>query len=148
MLVDESDYDVLNQWAWSANKTRSGFRARRSERVNGKVVRTDMARYITNAPQGTEVDHENGNTLDNRKQNLRIATRKQNAANTAVPRHNTSGFKGVSFHKDSGLWRAVCGEQYAGCHATAREAALAYDKLAVALYGQFAWLNFPGDTTL
>ena len=65
-----------------------------------------MHRVIINAPKDMQVDHINGNRLDNRRCNLRLATDGQNMGNSKIPRHNTSGFKGVSWDKRREQWEA------------------------------------------
>jgi hypothetical protein len=82
-VVDASDYDWLNQWSWHLSS--NGY-ARRSPRINGKPSVIYMHRLITDAQGGQEVDHINHinrNRLDNRRCNLRIATRVENLRNTA-----------------------------------------------------------------
>ncbi len=92
-----------------------------------------------------EIDHRNRDRLDNRLCNLRLCTHAQNIRNRGIPRHNTSGFLGVSFHKASGRWRGhvqLNGKQYsAGYYATAPAAAVARDILVSKLHGEFAVLN-------
>jgi hypothetical protein len=81
--------------------------------------------------------------LDNRRENLRICTRRQNQANRRP--YARSGFKGVVLHR--GLWRVHMGppgnKRFAGPFPTAEAAALAADRFAQELYGEFAYLNFP-----
>lgn len=104
-------------------------------------------REIIAAPEGSFVDHVNGNGLDNRRSNLRLATRRQNNWNRAAQRDATSGFHGVSLHKASGLWRARLrvgdAAERTTYHATAEAAARARDEMAIAARGEFACLNFP-----
>lgn len=73
-------------------------------RLNGK--RVALHRVIANANDNEEVDHKNHNTLDNRKSNLRIVTRSQNQMNKVKPKHNTSGYKGISYNDRDDVWRA------------------------------------------
>ena len=91
------------------------------------------------------VDHINGDSLDNRKSNLRAATLSQNQGNRRLNDNSTSGYKGVNWHKASRKYRAritINGkEKYLGIYATAQQAALAYNKAALAAFGSFAQLN-------
>lgn len=66
----------------------------------------DLHRVLTNAPKGTEVDHINGNTLDNRLCNLRVCSKAENNRNKPHQSNNTSGHMGVSFKKDKRKWKA------------------------------------------
>lgn len=94
---------------------------------------------------GKEADHINGNGLDNRIENLRTCTRQQNMMNCRSPLWKKNGYKGVSVHKTTGLWRARInfnGKEYSlKYHKTKEDAALAYNKKALELFGQFAKLN-------
>jgi len=105
-----------------------------------------MHRVILDAPPAVEVDHINRNGLDNRRANLRLATRAENTRNAKLSRRNTSGFRGVSFDHFSGRWLAIVksdGKTYRlGAFATPEEAAFAYDFAAAALHGEFASTNF------
>jgi hypothetical protein len=89
-----------------------------------------------------EIDHRDLNPSNNRWNNLRKATQSQNMANQALPPHNTSGFKGVFWHKQRGYWVArikVMGAyQHLGCFSTKEGAGAAYEKAAVAVFGEFA----------
>jgi hypothetical protein len=90
-------------------------------------------------------DHENHNTLDNRRTNLRKVTRSQNQYNRKVRVDCSSGYKGVRYLREIGKWqsRIVCDgkEIHIGVFMSAKEAATAYDKEAAKLFGEFAYLN-------
>ena len=96
-------------------------------------------------------DHINGITLDNRRENLREATRSENCCNRVGPVRSATGFRGVSLHKPSGLYRAHIskdGRLYSlKYHKTPEAAARAYDAAAIALHGEFATLNFPSEAS-
>ena len=111
----------------------------------GKVAR--LHRVVMNAPRGMCVDHINGDTLDNRRSNLRICTRGENNTNRGMRKTNTSGKKGV--HRIKGNlknpWRTQINAQgkriHVGVFATLEEASAAYDQAALKYHGQFAQTN-------
>jgi len=82
-IVDAGDYVWLSKWKWFAKVGGCGgdAYAARSVRINGKVKTVRMHRLIMDAPDGMEVDHINGNTMDNRRCNLRIVSKSENLAN-------------------------------------------------------------------
>lgn len=145
-IVDAADFEWLMQWKWHAEKDRNGnWYARHSVCENGKYGKVHMHRLVANVSDDTMPDHINGNTLDNRRQNLRQATNKQNSRNQRKSRANTSGFKGVTLHRETGKWRAqirIDGKmRHLGLFDEAREAAIAYNEAAIAHYGEFARIN-------
>jgi hypothetical protein len=94
------------------------------------------------------IDHANGDTLDNRKVNLRICTRADNKRNRGIPSNNTLGYKGVALTKSKKRYMARIGSgrgkhMYLGTYDTIEEAARAYDAKAKELFGEYAYLNFP-----
>lgn len=98
--------------------------------------------------EGLRIDHVQAEeTLDNRRSNLRRATASQNAANRGIPKHNSSGYKGVSFHNQRQRWRAFIKvnwkQRSLGLYDDKETAARAYDKAAREAFGNFAHLNFP-----
>jgi hypothetical protein len=141
-IVDDADYERFNEYTWSAMAGGSGFIAAR--RVMGRLV--SLHREITGAKKGETVDHRNGNTLDNRRQNLRVCTARENWQNRKRDGRNTTGYKGVSKRHYGKKFRAYIydkGKQkFLGDYDLAEEAAKAYDQAAVALYGSFARTNF------
>lgn len=100
-----------------------------------------MHRIITNAPLGTCVDHKNGNTLDNRRENLRLATTSQNSINQKLRRDNTSGVKGVYWDKKNKKFKAQISlhgkAKSLGRFSTKEEAAYAYAVASEHLHGEF-----------
>jgi hypothetical protein len=103
-LVDDEDFEYLNQWKWHVNNT--GY-AMRSDHIAGEYKHKNilMHRLITNAPSGYQIDHINHNTLDNRKSNLRIVTLQQNHFNMKTRANSISGYKGVTWFKQLSKWR-------------------------------------------
>ena len=101
-----------------------------------------LHRILMNAPDGMFVDHINGNKLDNRKTNLRICTQQENNMNRGKNKNNTSGFKGVTFHKQTQKLQALIridGKyKFLGLFEKAEDAYEAYKKAAVKLHGDFA----------
>ena len=104
-----------------------------------------MHRQILVPGYGQEVDHINRNPLDNRRANLRLCARSENAHNQGKHRDNTSGYKGVFAYRP-GMWRARImadgAVHHLGVFVDPVEAALAYDRAAIELHGSFAHLNF------
>lgn len=134
-IVDDSDFPLVSLFSWRLS---SGYAV---TRANGITIR--MHRLITNAPKRIHVDHANRNRLDNRRCNLRFATRMQNSANIAKYT-GKSKYKGVARSRD-GVWRAsiVHGGKRInlGTHATQADAAHAYNLAALELNGEFAFIN-------
>lgn len=104
-----------------------------------------LAWFLSNGewPAG-DIDHINGNPGDNRLANLRLASRSQNCMNTRS-RGGSSRFRGVSFHKQRGRWRAFLNTQHIGLFDSEEDAARAHDAAALAARGEFARLNFPAE---
>ena len=150
-IVWESDYYWLMQWKWSAlwNRTVRGFYAvRNSSTIDGKRTVLRMHREILSLRYKDRIDgdHVNtGETLDNRRSNLRPSTRGQNVMNGRKRRDNSSGFKGVTFHPSRGTWQAriMVGDKRVtvGYFKSKEEAYVAYCSAAIKHYGEFARLT-------
>ena len=143
VLVDDEDYDRLSQYPWwSSGK---GY-ARRTERNAAGRTTFYMHRELMQCPARLQVDHVNGDGLDNRKENLRVCTRSQNGGHILAASRALSGFRGVWWKKDKRRWQAeiMVNRQrvYLGRFGTSEEAAKAYDAAAIRLRGPFATLNF------
>lgn len=143
-LVDDEDFDRLGPRGW---RVITGYARKKFKCADGKRHWFGMHRLVIHAPAGVDVDHVNGDPFDNRRANLRLANDSLNAANrrllTAV---NTSGFRGVVFHRLLGKWQAgiKCRGRsiYLGVFASPEDAARAYDAAARRLFGEFARCNF------
>ena len=153
-LVDDEDYEVLADFKWCASRNKHAFYAYRAlPKSQGKQSHVKMHRIILNAPNGIEVDHRDGDGLNNTRANLRLATRSQQQANLVHPsKINQFGFKGIHFgppsRKDgSPRWRARIKVNQKlinlGTFKTLEEAARAYDEGARKFFGPFARPNFP-----
>ena len=147
-LVDDTDYDWLNQWKWCVTGIEEAFYAiRNSPKIEGKSHQIFMHRVILGLEykDGQQGDHTNHNTLDNRRANLRICTQQQNQMNQKLQKNKTSRFKGVCWDKQHKKWKAgikVKKElKNLGRFNTEEDAATAYNKAAKKYFGEFAFLN-------
>lgn len=150
-IIDDEDYTSVVQHNWWAHETDNNIYARGT--IDGK--RTYLHRFLMNPDDSQEVDHEDGDGLNNRRSNLRVCTHKQNGANHKKI-FGQSIYKGVYWYKRDKKWRAQIGDGvkhmngnygviFLGAFTSEEEAAKAYDKAAKVKYGDFAKLNFPGD---
>lgn len=99
VIIDESDYERVSRYKWFIT---NGYIATRM--INKKM--TYLHRFILNTPEGKVTDHINHNKLDNRKENLRICTSRENSINCKLSKNNNTGFRGTSFEKDRGVYSA------------------------------------------
>lgn len=139
-IVDDEDFALVSQWRW--NRAEKENRAVRCEWVRGENrARTIiLSRFIMNAPDGVMVDHVNGDTLDNQKANLRLATCSQNQFNAKRRKDSTTGYKGVTFVRGRYMAQIQAKKvhHYLGSFDTPEEAAEAYNRAAKELHGEFA----------
>ena len=145
-LVDDEDFEFISKHKWHANThTYSRHLIYAKTRFHTKILL--MHRLIMGAKEGENIDHINGNGLDNRRCNLRIATHSQNGANQRARKGGTSRYKGVFWHKRDKRWVAKITSNkqiiHLGNFANEIKAAKTYDINAVLLFGEFARLNFP-----
>ena len=135
-LVNADDMEKVSGNKWVASK--SGTRIY-VVRGNGKT-RQYLHRLIAGAQKGQVVDHINGNTLDNRKENLRLCTQQENLWNQ---KQRGNLYKGVTKHKNKFCTRLTINGKnlYLGLHSTPEEAAKAYNEAAIKHFGVFARLN-------
>lgn len=110
---------------------------------NGKRGQIQMHRLIMGAPKGILVDHRDGNGLNNRRSNLRLATKAENARNKPAHRNNRSGLKGVHWSQVNRRWIALIThdgqKHHLGTFGTKEEASAAYEAAAIRLHGEFAY---------
>ena len=156
-LVDDEDYERVAQYRWCARVAKRSdgsiqgvyaLRTTKTSRRDGKRKTTNhfLHRFILGVDNTCEVDHKDHNGLNNQKYNLRKANKSDNQHNTRKQINNTSGYKGVYWHKRDRAWTAMIGMRgkliYLGTYATPEQAALAYDAAANKLFGEFANTNF------
>ena len=154
-IVEPADYYKFGHLKWSAAGENERFYAVRvlKQTIAGRVKTSFLHREILDAPKGTLVDHENGDSLDNRRANLRFATPAQNTYNRPKIRGKTaSKYIGLYFIKEIKKWGARIRYQgkriYLGSFETQIEAAKAYDEAAKKYHGEFARLNFTEENRL
>lgn len=144
ILVSDEDFYSLNQHAWRID--RHGYAGRSVfVKETKKTIFELMSRRIVGLQQGDirQVDHIDGDRLNNVRENLRICTKEQNGYNRSCGRPNKTGYKGVS--KQGNRWQSIIranGKQfYLGLFTTPEDAYAAYCKAAFELHGEFANLN-------
>lgn len=150
IIVDKDDESLLRKYTWCARTCRpKPYPYAWDKGARGHV---HLHRLIVGAKPGEFVDHINGNVLDNRKTNLRICDRQQNARNRRVTRGKnpkSPRYKGVFSTANPAKFRACIfagGKQkFLGVFVSAEEAARAYDAAARELHGEFCCVNFPNE---
>jgi hypothetical protein len=146
-LVDDADFEFLSQWSWQCDAKGYAVRSVHLGRIDGKWKKSTikMHRLLTACPKQYQVDHINGIKLDNRKSNLRICTNGENQMNGGAYKTSATGYRGVSWCRKTKKWKAQIQhnkhKQYIGVYPSKEAAALAYNRKAVELFGQFARPN-------
>jgi hypothetical protein len=151
-LVDDEDFECLSKWKWYVNSNGYAIRSvhiigssKQGKVPHGKHNNIFLHRFITKVEKGSFVDHINQNKLDNRKENLRVCTLKENCFNKSKVR-GSSIYKGVCWDKRANKWIASIHPsrktKFIGHFPTEFIAAMAYDIWAKELFGEFASLNF------
>lgn len=145
-IVDDADYPALQVYSWCYKRCGASQYAARGTKNNGLQETILMHRMILNAPDGIEVDHINGDGLDNRRYNLRLVSSSQNHFNQRKQQRQTSSqYKGVYWHQRDKVWmariQAFGSDYYIGSFSSEREAALAYNNAAIKYHGEYANLN-------
>lgn len=148
-IVDDEDYELLNQYKWYARKERKTgntyYAMRNSTNPDGRRITVLMHKFLTSY---SRTDHINGNGLDNRRENLREVTHRQNIQNSVRQKGKiSSAYKGVRLHKSSNKWQSrISVEGKAiniGYFDDEIVAATAYDTYARFYHKEYAVLNFP-----
>lgn len=143
--VSDEDYEELSQWKWyykAQPDSNGGYAARNTAYVRGKSRTTiKMHRQLLSPEPRFEVDHINGDKLDNRRENLRVVTKSQNQWNRKKQK-GSSQYKGVYWNKRCNKWFAQIQYKgkfhYLGLHEDEKDAALAYQEAAHRLFKEYA----------
>lgn len=134
ILLDDEDKWMLDKHNWCLSG--SGYA---QARVKGEIVY--LHHLILYTKKGLVIDHINHNKLDNRRSNLRYATRSQNEMNKQIQKNNTSGFRGVSWAANVGKWRSCITLQgkfiSLGYYSSKKEASDNYQIVAKKLFGEY-----------
>jgi hypothetical protein len=150
ILVDAEDFKRISQHSWrlSYSQTKRAIRTQVCVQTDIDYKTVKLHRFIVNAPEDFDVDHKNGNPLDNRKENLRVCTRSSNLQNASKYQRKggtSSRYKGVSWHKAAKKWEAglqVDGKRkWLGLFDLEIDAAKAYNEAASQYFGEFARIN-------
>ena len=176
VLIDEEDYELVDGIKWSARTRRSksifyvsrsyyrgvvtdsetGKRKRKkdTQQLHREIIKRKLNLQEEDI-KGLQVDHINGDTLDNRRENLRLVTSKENSWNVGLRKTNSSGYVGVTWREDQQKWRAqaeyICEQtgkrkgKYLGYYNDKEEAARAYDRWIIHNRDECAYTNFPRE---
>ena len=140
-IIDADDVFLVDKWNWYASIQGNTVYASRSFMHNGSRVYLSMHRAIMKTKENLHVDHKDGNGLNNRKSNLRLASRSQNMRNMKIRKDNASGSKGVSCHKQREKWAAYINvngkRKNLGLHETVEKASAAYKAASLKFHGDF-----------
>lgn len=146
-MVDDSDYGYVNQWKWHAVNKKGDYYAVRKQYLGTfhgkeKYKTIYMARDIMKTPNDLLCDHENGDTLNNQKRNLRNCTKSENLLNRGPQYNNTSGQKNIFWHGQDKLWRVTfvkLGKKYdVGLFHNIEDAIKARNEAVARVNGEFA----------
>lgn len=149
-LVDDCDFEELSKYNWCVSER---YNTSYAKRGFGKPHRTLlMHRVIMNAKKGQEIDHRDGNGLNNQKENLRFCNHSENLYNQSLQKGKSSQFKGVYWQKENKNWVSrlkINGRNISlGSFENEISAAKAYDYAAIKHFGEYSRPNFPqGEAT-
>lgn len=144
VMVDDEDYEHLASFHWCIHKSKTCFYAMRNEWSKNKAKKIFMHRYLLGMPT-KYVDHIDGNTINNQRCNLRLASSSESQQNRRKQTNNTTGFKGVHFYKAYKKYSVHIGHNhkniFGGYFDNPIDAAKRYNELALKYHGDFASLN-------
>jgi AP2 domain/HNH endonuclease len=144
--IDDNMFEFIKRFKWISSII--GENIYITTNIRGKTIY--LHRMLMIAQQGETIDHIDRNTLNNKLHNLRISTLSQNAANReSKAKNKSSKYRGVIRDKERNKWMTTINKDgkhfHLGRFNDEIDAAKAYDKKAVEFWGEFAYLNFPGD---
>lgn len=144
-IVDDEDFHFLSNFKWCAVLSNGNFYALRRIKRSGKWTTIKMHTVLMKTPAGLVVDHVNGNSLDNRRVNMRLCSASDNNRNKKNAPGATSKYRGVHWANAAKKWKASISINnrchYLGIYASEIDAARAYDAAAYKHYGNFSNLN-------
>lgn len=147
-IVDDADYEKVRGFRWYAQKAGRSFYAQRNVLLaDGKRALLLLHRFLTNCPPELEVNHINGDGLDNGRENLQVCTHQQNQfAYRRKKKSASSEYRGVNWYPRTKRWVARIRHNdtviHLGYFGSEEAAARAYDSVAKKLFGEFACPNF------
>lgn len=140
-VIDAADVHLVKGHNWCADVRGHTIYAIRTDCSGHKKRKVYMHRSLMGDTAGLDIDHRDGDGLNNTRRNLRVATPTQNRCNSRARKDNTSGFKGVSWHRAKGKWHAriqMNGKNHnLGLHATPEAAHAAYAAASAEFHGAF-----------
>lgn len=144
VLIDSEDYEMLSRYKWRLHQRKKRITHYAAcPNINGKF--TYMHRLLMKAQSGQEVDHIDGNGLNNQKANLRLCSRKENSRNRLLQSNNTSGKSGVYFSRINKNWVAQITSnrinRYIGSFPSKEEAIAARNCKEIEIFGEFSPLH-------
>ena len=141
LIVDDCDFNLILSNNWYARTYTNTEHVYFGATIQSKPVL--LHREIMGHPKGLTVDHVSGDTLDNRRENLRVCTIAENLRNRKVAKHSSTGLKGVQKHRNLYRVRISVGGRrvIVGTYKCPIEAAKAYDAAAIEHYGEFSRTN-------
>ncbi len=144
-IVDDEDFKLVSDYKWHANQDRNTWYALTNIKKNGKRRTLRMHQLILDIPEDMQADHIDHDGLNNSRCNLRLVTHQQNNFNRKSNECSSSQYKGICWINLRQKWKAqikIDGEnKHLGYFANGKDAAQAYNKAALKLFGEFAYLN-------
>lgn len=149
-MVDNEDYDWISKFSWHLKNSGTVLYARCNVVLDNKHTTMTMHRMVMTAKKGQIVDHIDRNGLNNQKYNLRFATKAQNKMNCISHKNSSSKYKGVHWNKVSKVWQSRIqfeGKKiFLGAFDNEIEAARAYDKKSIEIFGEYSRVNLKGES--